>query len=281
MVGRRCGRWGAALAALTGLGATLVCTLGGCVATRTSTTGSPAGDPLLTVRQAAEVLERAGTSRTRTVVRTVSGGTRVTIKGTGVFDYRRRIGRIQVTLPREPSGAPAAEPITELVIPGALYMKNRGAGVPAGKWVRVDTSTLPDGNLLANGATDPLSAAELLRGTREVAYVGRRRVADGAVVRHYSGTTDIRKAAHASSGGVRRQLRAAAEGFAGDAVPFDAYLDGRGRLREVRHWFTLDAEAGDAASAVASTTTMYDFGIPVEVGTPAPVDLYTGEIEAS
>lgn len=307
------------MAALTGLGATLVCSLSGCAGTRAASTDWSGGDPLTAVRQAADVLERSGTSRTRTAVRLASGGTRVTITGTGGFDYGRRIGRIRITLPQQPSGATAGQPITELITPGALYMKNRGAGVPAGKWVRVATAALPDGNLVANGATDPLSAAELLRGAREVSYLGQRRLPGGAVLRHYSGTTDIGAAARAASGGARRQLTAAADGFVTERVPFDAYLDGRGRLREVRHWFTLGPgdgtgggtatgggagdgqptgaggdETGDAAgaerrgeragdegrgaSAVASTTRMYDFGAPVDVGMPDPDDIYTGEI---
>ena len=66
-------------------------------------------------------------------------------------------------------------------------MKNRGAGVPADKWVRVDTADLSDGNLVTGGATDPYAAAALLRGTRTATYVGRTELA-GTHVRHYRGT---------------------------------------------------------------------------------------------
>jgi uncharacterized protein len=40
-------------------------------------------------------------------------------------------------------------PITELLAPGALFMKNRGAGVPPDKWVRIDTGTRGTGGELA------------------------------------------------------------------------------------------------------------------------------------
>ncbi len=70
-------------------------------------------------------------------------------------------------------------PITELLTPGALYMKNRGAGVPDGKWVRIDTTALKDGNLVTGGVTDPMAAAELLRGASDVTYAGEDRAGGG------------------------------------------------------------------------------------------------------
>ncbi len=116
-----------------------------------------------------------------------TGGTRVTIRGEGVYDFRRRLGRLKVQLPQDPAGTSEHRPITELLAPGALFMKNRGAGVPADKWVRVDTGTLSDGNLVTGGATDPYAAAELLRGTTAATYLGKTEVA-GAPVRHYRGS---------------------------------------------------------------------------------------------
>ncbi|AXK35425.1 hypothetical protein DVA86_25010 [Streptomyces armeniacus] len=308
MVAGRHGRRGAAAAAAAGVGAALVCTVvvTGCATTGAATDGpdgagdadnaadsatadgKPERDPLAAVRGAADALERAGTSRTRTSVRMASGGTRVTIRGTGGFDYGRRTGRLEVSRPQEPSGAPTGKPITQLITPGALYMKNRGAGVPADKWVRVDTTTLPDGNLVTSGATDPLTAAELLRGARELSYVGTERM-DGAVVRHYSGVTDLGAAARAATGAAREQLAAAARGFAEDTVSFDAFLDGQARLRKVQHRFTFGA-AGDgnggggsghgSDTTVTSTTGMFGFGAPVDVAMPAPEDIYTGKIAA-
>lgn len=125
------------------------------------------------VHDAADRLVREGSSKARTSMEMASGGTRVTIRGEGVYDYRAHVGQLKVVLPQDPSGAEEHRPITELLAPGALYMKNRGAGVPADKWVRVDTATMSDGNLVTGGATDPLAAAELLRGARKVTYMGR------------------------------------------------------------------------------------------------------------
>lgn len=193
------------------------------------------------LHRAADVLVRSGSSRVRTTMETATGGTRVSIRGSGAYDFVRRIGRLRLVPPRDAMGAAEHEPITELLASGALFMRNRGAGIPPDKWVRVDTSGIPDGNLVTGGATDPLAAAELLRGARGVSLVGEEGL-DGTVVRHYRGTTDIGRAARVASPGVRGPLAAAARGFAEHAVPFDAYLDLQGRLREVRHHFTVTSE---------------------------------------
>ncbi|MFP3992757.1 hypothetical protein U9R90_35830 [Streptomyces sp. E11-3] len=246
-------------------------------------------DAVATVHQAAATLESAGSAKARTAMEMATGGTRVTIRGQGTYDFKARVGQLKVTLPQEPSGASGRRPITELLAPGALYMKNRGAGVPADKWVRVDTTTLSDGNLVTGGVTDPMAAAELLRGARAVTFVGKTQLA-GTSVRHYRGTTDIGRAAKAASEQNQGALLAAAKGFSKRGVSFDAYLDNEGRLRKVRHrfQFTQGGEAGASAGGrageveaeveVASTTLLYGFGTPVNASLPAADDIFAGKI---
>lgn len=234
-------------------------------------------DPVETMHRAADALVAAGTSKARTSMEMATGGTRVTIRGQGVYDFRKQLGELRVLLPQDPSGASEHRPITELLAPGALFMKNRGAGVPADKWVRVDTAALSDGNLVTGGATDPFAAAEVLRGTRTATYVGRTEVA-GTAVRHYRGTADLAVAAEDASVGGRDSLRAAAKGFATARVPFDVYLDDEGRIRKVRHRFSFVNGQQKEAVAVASTTLLYDFGAAVDVRLPAARDIYAGRI---
>ncbi|WP_333739511.1 hypothetical protein [Streptomyces sp. IBSBF 2806] len=298
-------------AVLSGIVAGVCVCAAGCSATGRAAGDGRAGDPVEILHRAADALVEAGTSKARTSMEMATGGTRVTIRGQGVYDYRRQLGELKVLLPQDPAGASEHRPITELLAPGALFMKNRGAGVPADKWVRVETATLSDGNLVTGGATDPFAAAEVLRGTRTATYVGRTEVA-GTAVRHYRGTADLAVAARDASEGGRDSLRAAAKGFATARVPFDAYLDDEGRIRKVRHRFSFlngrgaddgrggqagrsaqdgrnghggpDAHGGGpdgrprAAVAVASTTLLYDFGAPVDVRLPAADDIYAGRI---
>ncbi|MER7749828.1 hypothetical protein ABT013_31685 [Streptomyces bacillaris] len=234
--------------------------------------------PLDTLDRAADVLAEAGGAEARTSMETAAGGTRVTIRGQGTYDFRTQTGRLKVVLPTDAAGADDHRPITELLAPGALYMKNRGAGVPDDKWVRIDTTTLRDGNLLTGGVTDPMAAAELLRDAGDVTYVGKSELA-GVRVHHYRGVADLNRAARAASPQSRGALSAAAKGFSRDAVPFDAYLDDEGRLRKVRHRFTFATEGQEATEVtVVSTLLLYGFGAPVTVTLPDEGDIYTGEI---
>jgi hypothetical protein len=249
----------------------------GCSGSGATLDDARAADPVGTLRRAADTLEDAGSSKASTSMEMATGGTRVTIRGEGVYDYRERLGRLKVMLPQDPAGTSEHRPITELLAPGALFMKNRGAGVPADKWVRVDTATLSDGNLVTGGATDPLAAAEVLRGTRTATYVGTTELA-GTEVRHYRGTADLATAAKDASGANKGVLAAAAKGFATAAVPFDVYLDDQGRIRKIRHRFSFVNGQQQGTVAVASTTLLYDFGIATDVRLPAARDIYAGEI---
>lgn len=280
----RRGRMAAAAAVVGTVSAAAL--LAGCAGDGAAADGVPAGagaaDP---VRQAAEVMARSGSSTVTTSMEMASGGTRVVIRGTGGFDYGREVGRLRLTLPRDAAGAEEHAPVIELMTSGALYMKNRGEGVPADKWVRVDTTRLSDGNLVTGGATDPMAALELLRGAREVRLVGTETVA-GVRVRHFRGMTDIARAAHAASPGGRGALTAAARGFTVTEVPFDVYLDDTGRVRKVVHRFTFSNGSGAGQGAprsvvVVSTTTFDGFGTPVQVVLPKQADIYDGKIVSS
>ncbi|MGW1769620.1 hypothetical protein ACWCQL_36950 [Streptomyces sp. NPDC002073] len=262
---RRTGGAWIAVAAVLGV----VGTASGCGAEQ-----PPAPDAGEAVRGAADALTRAGSARARTAMEMATGGTRVTIRGEGGVDFRNRLGQLLVMLPADVTGKAGHRPITELLAPGALYMKNRGAGVPADKWVRVDTASLADGNLVTGGATDPMAAAELLRGAQDVTYVGETELA-GTKVRHYRGTTDLGRAARSAAPHARAALLAAAKGFSKDTVPFDVYLDEAGLLRKVRHRFSY---VNNGVIDVSSTTLLFGFGTPVTVQLPPSRDIFAGKI---
>ncbi|MGP4110051.1 hypothetical protein ACTWP5_03925 [Streptomyces sp. 4N509B] len=263
------------------LAALLTVTLCGCSGTGSAAVDEEAGGAALRiVRQAADVLVEAGSSRARTAMRMASGGTRITISGEGGFDYDRRLGELRLTLPAPVESSVPGEPVTEVFAPGELYMRNRGAGVPPEKWVRVEVTSVADGNLVTGGATDPITAAELLRGARSAEDLGTREL-NGETLHHYRGVTDIAAASEASRGEARQQFAAAVagEGFTRTRVPFDAYLDDQGLLRRVRHQFSF-AREGETVH-VASTVELYGFGSPVDVELPRSEDVYAGMVTAS
>jgi len=278
MVVRQHRRRGVALVAATATAAGVVAATAGCSG---SGEGAGAADRVASgtgqVLRAADVLVEAGSSKASTSLVMAAGGTRVTIRGRGRYNFRTGMGQLTVVLPKDPAGADEHRPIAELLAPGALYMKNRGAGVPVDKWVRLDTTALADGNLVTGGATDPLIAAELLRAARGVTFVGVQDLA-GIRVSHYRGVTDIVRAAKAAAPHAREALAAAAGGFADDVVPFDVYLDDAGRLRKVRHQFSYLNQGRTVA--VASTTLLYEFGAAAGVRLPPKDQIFTGKIKA-
>ncbi|MBB4892057.1 hypothetical protein FHS39_001057 [Streptomyces olivoverticillatus] len=262
--------------------------------------GLAAVDPvraLAAVREAPRALARAGGAKVRTFMETASGGTRLTIQGRGAYDFERPIGRLTVLLPEDAAGAAEHRPITEVFTPGALYMKNRGAGVPVGKWVRLEAGELADGDLLTSGATDPLAAAELLGGAGEVAYMRDEQI-DDARVAHYWGTIDLERAAASAPERDRSALAAAAKGFSSGTVAFDAYLDRQGRPRLLRYRFSVGggsrggaADGGgirrtadgavttaSAPMTVVSTVELSSFGPQSGIYLPAPGDIYAGTV---
>ncbi|MEO3753507.1 hypothetical protein [Streptomyces sp. B6B3] len=241
-------------------------------------------DALEVIRQAADVLLESGSSQARTAMEMVSGGTRLTISGEGSFDYDTGVGELLLTLPAaQPAGAEPvpSEPVTEVFAPGELYMKNRGAGVPADKWVRVDVTTIADGNLVTGGATDPITAFELLRGASSVSDLGETEL-NGETVRHYRGVTDIAAAQEVASGVAKEQFEAAVagEGFARTLVPFDVYIGEDGLPRKIRHEFSFAGVGGTAPQPVevASTVLLFDFGTPVDVTMPGDGAVYSGTV---
>ncbi|MGK5729651.1 hypothetical protein [Streptomyces sp. URMC 124] len=242
--------------------------------------GADPGQARAVVRGAARTLARAGRALVRTSMETVSGGTRLTIHGSGGYDFARPAGRLTVLVPEDAAGAAEHRPITEVFAPGELFMKNRGAGVPADKWVRLATASLADGNLLTSGATDPLAAAELLGGAREVTYMRDERVG-GVRVRHYWGTIDLGQAARSAPVRDREPLATAAKGFSSGTVAFDAYLDEQGRPRRLRHRFSVEGTGPSAPPApmtVVSTVELYAFGTDVAVDLPEAADIYAGKV---
>jgi len=90
---------------------------GGCSGTGSAAEDPRASDPVETLHRAAETLVEAGSSRATTSMEMAIGGTRVTIRGEGDYDYRRQLGRLKVQLPQSPAGTDDHRPITELPRP--------------------------------------------------------------------------------------------------------------------------------------------------------------------
>lgn len=104
MVTRRHGRTGAVLVAaglIVGAAGVTGCAFGGLA-------DDPLPyDPVDLLHRAAPALVRAGSSRARTEMEMATGGTRVTIRGEGVYDYGRQLGQAQGAVAARPHAAAA------------------------------------------------------------------------------------------------------------------------------------------------------------------------------
>ncbi|WP_380278140.1 hypothetical protein [Kitasatospora purpeofusca] len=231
-------------------------------------------DPLAAVRGAADITGRSGSAHAVTELVTESAEKKAVFTGTGGYDYVKRIGRLEVQVP---PGAATTGKIVEVLLPGTVYLQNSGAKVPEGKWVKLDVRQLPDGNLVSGGATDPSSAAGALRGAQKAELVGAETL-DGVALKHYRGTLDLAKAADATGGRGGDGLRMGAQTFTVKEVPYDVWLDDQGRLHKVVEVFTFAGVAGSKEAKdqvkVVSTTTLSDFGAPVEAAEPPAADIF-------
>lgn len=136
------------------------------------------------------------------------------------------------------------------------YVKVDGAEAAAlhataGKWMQVDTSSLPADNPLSPDRNQAAAAAALLKGAKSV----RREEA-----RNFTGVADLSTGSSAAAmpAALKTKMR---------KVPFAAAIDPWGRF--VSLTFDLNAVAGGAGELSSS---YYDYGVPIRVDRPAPAD---------
>jgi hypothetical protein len=216
-----------------------------------------------------------------------------TMHGTGLFDFSRQVGRIDLTM--------ANGSLQEVLTPAALYLHSgppatgtatpteaAAAAAAAKGWSKVDIGRLSDGNLVSGGSTDPSMAFAMLGGVQpDVKFVGQDKVREVPVA-HYQGTLDLAEAAAAAvaPAGVpgapadaaavanaaadKKALTNAAHTFLTPKIPFDVYLDADGRVRRFVAKFSFIVPGpGHVAAEVTSTTDLFAFGTPIDVATPA------------
>lgn len=248
----------------------------GCALATASCSGSADGvsvaaDPVAAVRSAGIASMKIGTAQVATSVAMTAQGRTDQFSGTGAFDFARQLGSITLTVPPDVS---AHSTLDEVITPTTLYMRPSGQ---SGKWVQVDSAKLADGDLISAGYTSPILAFAMLGGAGasggSVRYVGQDKVY-AVPVAHYSGTLNLAAAASAAPAPENAALSAASRSFTKQAVPFDVYLDAKGRvLRFVAH-FEFPASAPQKGTvAITSSTDLYDLGKSVSVTAPAAADV--------
>ena len=167
---------------------------------------------------------------------------------------------------------------------GTVYLRSPMFSDVGTDWVSFDAEALgaagsPLGGL-GTGTVDPSAYAALFAGAVHVAERGTEEIG-GVSTTHYVGTIDLAKAIDGigdvigkdAGRDLVKQLREAMDQLGGtglDRIPFEAWVDGAGRLRRERITMDLGSMipgAGDASMDMTADFSRY--GEPIHIDIPA------------
>lgn len=220
------------------------------------------------LRAAASKTATSGSSKLQLTSTTLVGGQQVTFDGTGAFDYASKVGSIVLHIAGLGAGSGGVT-LAERITGGNLYLQLPNA---PGTFYKLALSDLV-GTSLADGS-DPSSSFSALSGVSgPITKVGTETVR-GTATTHYRGSIDVQKALAKASPIAAAAIRKNLVGHGVTTLPFDAYLDGQGRLRKYVQHVAVTAQG----QKVDSTTTveLYDFGTKVSVTAPPAAQVKDG-----
>jgi hypothetical protein len=217
-------------------------------------------EPADAVRAAVSTTTQQHSSRMVIDNQSDTGGISVHIKMEGVFDYANKTGQMSMTVPG--SGGKIEEILTAETVYVKIPTQTTYYAVPVKEIV---------GTSLGSN-TDPTTGLQSLLGlSGGVRKVGTEKVR-GDDTTHYSGTYDLAKAAEKAQGIVKDMIKSQLGPGSSKTVPFDAYVDDKGRIRKMVQRISLSSPQlqGKTITSVV-TTELYDFGVPVDVKVPTDV----------
>lgn len=240
------------------LGVALVAGCGGA-----SGTTSPKLSPVARIQNASDVTRKAGSSAfEQTTVSTINGKDTLT-KAAGAVDPGKGTGNITIAL-----GKPGGDQLTtqERILDGNLYIQVPGR---TDSFYELAMSDLVGTSFAA--AADPTAGFESLKAAgSDIKKVGQEKVR-GTDTTHYEGTYDAKGALDKLTGTAKDLVASVVQQGSLKAIPYDAWLDGKGRVR--RFVQTLDLTTNlDQPQKVHTTSTIevFDFGKAVTVTAPPP-----------
>jgi hypothetical protein len=219
----------------------------------------------------------------------------VTFKGDGVFDPKKRRGRLSLDMSQlnqisGAEGSPYNFGYAQFVLDGTtIYMR-----IPLLKqlnptlkpWVKIDlvqagkTQGLDFGSFLQFGqGGDPTQALQYLRATGKLEKKGTDDVR-GVKTTHYKGSVDLKKVPNVAPANVRDELRKNIDrliALTGErTIPVEVWVDDKGYVR--REAYTNKLQIQDRKVDVESSLELYDFGTPVLAPVPPASDVsdFTG-----
>lgn len=246
--------------------------LGGCTGSGGERQAQPSA-PLDELVEAAAAASAASTSSRITLTNeTTSGQQQVVLVGEGAYAHAAREGRLVFTVPGAGGGPSSGGTIEERLLGDQLYLS---LPQPQGVFYALRLADVA-GTSLGSSAV-PTASLQALQEVTGVEEAGRVEVR-GVEATRYRGELDVEQAIAGATGAAQQVLEATLRPTTLDTLPFEAYVDGEGRL--VKLVQSLDVPAGPATGGRAvtsrSTLELYDFGAPVDVAAPPSASVRDG-----
>lgn len=200
-----------------------------------------------------EAQQAAGSFKGRAT--TTTAGTSMTIETEASYEDGEALSHGKTT-------ADSPQPLETVSASGIVYIKATGLGVPAGKWLKIDSNdpANKDNPFAALAAiSDPETALRAMGDLDSLELVGQEEV-DGVDADHYKAVMNT-----ASYADVLGLPADAAAGLP-KTIPFDIWIDGENR--PVKYDVSLSAQG----VTTSTSQTYYDYGADVDITVPEDSD---------
>ncbi len=231
--------------------------LTGCGSQKAADT-SPDLTPVAAVKAASTATKAMGTAKMTAGVSMTIGTKKIDFSMTGPMSLDGLQADLTGTIPGASLGAKQDIGIHEILDHGTIYLRYDAKGMPT-TWFKIDA-----GSAMAKKATGLGSGPGVeeqlkqLSAMAAITKVGAETL-DGVEVTHYKGTLDGKTLSTMMSG-----LGAGAS--APTSVPVDLWIDGQGRMAQLRESLTMTM-ASHSVTAVVSMK-LSNWGIPVSITAP-------------
>ncbi|MBC7375323.1 MAG: hypothetical protein H7323_15145 [Frankiales bacterium] len=222
------------------------------------------------VQTAAQSTAETGSSKFALTSTTAIGGQNVTFSGEGAFDYTAKTGQLMFKVPGQ--GRSAGGTIEQRIVGPDLYLT---LPQTPGTFYRLKVADVAGTSL--GGSTDPIASLRALEGVSAVSKVGDEQVR-GVQTTHFRGSYDVAQAIAKATGAAKTVLESTLGASSLKQVPFDAFLDGQGRIVRFEQQIELPASAATRGQALTSKTVLelFDFGTTVKVVAPPAAKVKDG-----
>jgi hypothetical protein len=231
--------------------------------------GRDSSSDLERVMKSGDELAKAGSAKFRGISTQSAGGAGSKVAFDGSFDFAQRAGEYSANL--SDLGAPSNQKVRGLLLDGSVLLgfdalrdQPGFEAVPQGiEWLKLDSRVFGASEIAQR---DPSASIDALRGASgKVKKVGSEKIRNVQTT-HYRVTLDLEKAVANAPEAERDNVRTSVAALGTSRVPADVWIDGKGRLRQLR----LRLAGSSVASPASVTFTFFDLGTHVTVTRPDP-----------